>query len=484
VRICFVISEVAPFSKSGGLGDVGRALSDVLARRGHDVVVISPAYGQVIPHADATGLRFSVPAGGRDHELSVMAPRVETGPRHRFIAHPVFERDGMYGDANGAFGDNHFRFTLLCRGALEVAHRELGWSDEPVLFHVHDWQTALLPVLLDAAYRPVGRFEKAASVLSLHNPAHQGRLPASLFVDLELPARWFTPPHLEFYGDLSLLKGGLVHADQLTTVSPTFATEIVEPGGGFGLEDVLAGRADDLTGILNGVDLDEWDPTTDTDLPATFDRDDLTGKAVCKAELQVELRLPVDPDAPLFGSVGRLDPQKGVDILIDSVPWMVEQGAQIVVLGTAAAAHRRYEAAWKNLERRFPNNVRAWIGFSEAVAHRVEAASDFFLMPSLFEPCGLNQFYSQRYGTPPIVRRTGGLADSVVEGPQGTGFVFGAPHGKALRDAVYRALALFRDDPEEMVRLRQRCMDLDRSWDLPATAYEQVYERALEGRRP
>lgn len=483
MKICFVTSEVAPYSKSGGLGDVGRALSEALASRGHDVVVVSPAYRGVLPITAPTSSRLTVPAGGQDHVLEVRTLTASTSSvRHRFLAHAVYDRDGLYGDDRGAFGDNHFRFALLCRGALELAHRELGWSDDAFVFHVHDWQTALLPLLLDAAYRPVGRFERAASVLTLHNPAHQGRLPPELFVDLELPARWFSPMGLEFYGDLGLLKGGLLHADQITTVSPTFATEIVEPGGGFGLEDVLAGRAEDLTGILNGIDEDEWNPAADAFLPAPFTAADLSGKARCKAELQVELGLPVDPDAPLVGSVGRLDPQKGVELLLDSVPWLVEQGAQLVVLGSAAAAHRRYEEAWKAMERRFPTHVRAWVGFSEAVAHRIEAGSDLFVMPSLFEPCGLNQFYSQRYGTPPIVRRTGGLADSVQEGPEGTGFVFSAPHAKALRDAMYRAIALFRDDPEGMDALRRRCMALDRSWGPAITAYEDVYARALAQR--
>ncbi len=482
MKICFVTSEVAPYSKSGGMGDVCRALSDVLARRGHEVVVVSPAYRNVLPHADATGRFLTLPGGGQDHVVSVMVPKEAnpSGVKHFFVADTMFERDGYYGDEGGAFGDNHFRFAILCRAALEIAHREVPWSDEAVVFHVHDWQTALVPVLLEAAYRPVGRFEHAATVLTLHNPAHQGRLPASLFTDLELPARWFSPRGLEFYGDLALLKGGIVLSEEITTVSPTFAKEIVEPGGGFGLEDVLATREDRLTGILNGIDEDEWDPTSDAHLPATFSADDLVGKAICKGELQAELDLPMDPDAPLIGSVGRLDPQKGVDLLLDSVPWLVAQGAQLVVIGNAAAAHRRYEVAWKEMEKRFPDQVRAWIGFSEDMAHRVEAGADLFVMPSLFEPCGLNQFYSQRYGTPPVVRHTGGLADSVTEGV--SGFAFSAPHGKALRDALHRAITLFRDDRDGFQALQRRCMALDRSWTGAAAAYESVYTRALAAR--
>ena len=484
MKICIVSSEVVPFSKSGGMGDAVAALAKELAHMGHEVVTVSPRYGSIDP-ADLTytGCVFTVPGGDTAHALGLHETQAE-GVRHLFIDHGVFHRDGLYGDDAGAFGDNHLRFSLLCRGALEAAHRWLGWSDDEVVFHAHDWQAALVPILLDAVYRPVGRFERAASVLTLHNPAHQGRLPAASFADLDLSSRWFGPGTLEFYGDLCLLKGGILLADQLTTVSPTFARDLVRPGGGFGLEEVIAQRESVLTGILNGIDTSTWSPANNPHLAASYSVDDLHGKAVCKADLQVALQLPVDPSVPLVGSVGRLDPQKGIDLLIDSIPWLVDEGAQVVVLGSAAAAHRHYEHKLRELEDRFPYNVRAWIGFSEVMAHRIEAGADLFAMPSLFEPCGLNQMYSLRYGTLPIVRSTGGLADSVIDAddPRGTGFVFQAPTGTALRDALYRALRCFRDDRTAFEAIQRRGMAFDVSWGPAARQIEAIFTAALASR--
>ena len=416
--------------------------------------------------------------GGWEHEAHFW--RLDRGGvRHLFVDNPMFDRDGIYGDANGTFGDNHIRYALLCQAALHAARRFAG--ERPVL-HGHDWQAALVPVYLKAWWQPLGLLEDACTVLSLHNPMHQGRLPADLFADLELAGRWFTPSTLEFHGDLSLLKGGILFSDQLSTVSPTFAREILTPGGGFGLDTVLAGRAVDVNGILNGLDTELWDPRTDPHLPANYSVDDLAGKAVCKAELQAELGLPIDPEAPIVVSVGRLDPQKGVELLADSVPWLVSQGAQILMLGSAAAAHRHFEHRLSELEDRFPHNVRAWIGYSEALAHRFQAGADLFVMPSLFEPCGLTQMSALRYGTPPVVRRTGGLADSVIPyepvGGTGTGFLFGPPRGQAFRDALYRALQAFRGDPQAFQALVQRGMRTDFSWSASVPGYVATYERA------
>jgi starch synthase len=488
--IALIASEIAPYSKTGGLGDVTGALAHALAEAGHRVVTLSPRYrGPATAEAVDTGLRLPIPLAGAVHEVAVW--HLPVGPvDHLFLSHAMYERDGIYGDARGSFGDNHLRFALLCRAALDTVRRlplrggpPLG---EQVLLHCNDWHTALVPLYLEALYRPLGLFTRAATVLSLHNPAHQGRLPASLFSDLELPSRWFGPQGLEFYGDLGLLKGGILHADLLTTVSPTFAWEITTPGGGFGLEGLLRHRAADLSGIGNGIDARAWDPSTDPHLEATFSAEDLSGKARCKEALQRELGLPVDPTAPLLGSVGRLDPQKGVELLLESVPWCVEQGAQVVLLGSAAAAHARYEQQARELERRYPERVRAWVGFDEGLSHRIEAGADLFLMPSLFEPCGLNQMYSLRYGTPPIVRRTGGLADTVVpydaSADEGTGFWFDRPTGAALRDAIWRALQLFREDRAAFDRLVVRGMQQDFSWARVVPQYEAVYREALRRR--
>ncbi len=477
MKIVQITSEVAPFSKSGGLADVVDAMGRALARRGHEVWTISPRYRGVAPEAEFTGVVTRVPLGSWEQRAGLH--RLDRdGVHHVFVDNGLYDRDGLYGDHNGSFGDNHLRFALLCQAALHAVRHFVG--DDAVL-HCHDWQTALVPVYLKAWWRPLNLLERCGTVLTLHNPAHQGRLPARMFEDLELPGRWFTPWGVEFHGDLCLLEGGVLHADQLTTVSPTFAREIVTPGGGFGLETVLASRVVDLVGILNGIDTGDWDPATDPHLPAHFSADDLTGKATCKAALQAELGLPVDPDVPLVGSVGRLDPQKGVELMLDSIPWLAAQGAQVVVLGSAAAAHAHFEHRLSDLEDAHPHHVRAWIGYSEPVAHRIQAACDLFLMPSLFEPCGLTQMYSQRYGSPPVARRTGGLADSVepyADG-RGTGFVFGHPSGRALRDAIWKGLELFRRDPDAFDALRRRGMARDFSWARAVAAYEDIYARAM-----
>lgn len=484
MKVVLVSSEVAPWSKSGGLGDAVASLAKALARAGHEVVTVSPRYRGVAADAVFSGFVARVPLGAWQHAAGIHE-LVADGVRHFFVDNGMFDRDGYYGDANGSFGDNHIRFALLCQAAIHTARRFLG---EDVVFHCHDWQGALLPVYLKAYWRPLGLFERSGCVLTLHNPAHQGRLPPSLFVDLELPARWMTPWGLEFHGDLGLLKGGILHADQLTTVSPTFAREIVTPGGGFGLEALLATRALDLTGLLNGIDTDEWDPTTDPHLPVDFSADDLSGKDALKAIVQEELGLPVEPRAPLVVSVGRLDPQKGVDLLIDSVPWLVAEGAQVVVLGSAAAAHRAYEGRLRELEHKFPTRMRAWIGYREALSHQLIGAADLFVMPSLFEPCGLTQMYAQRYGAVPVVRRTGGLADTVEEcdtwGGSGTGFLFDRPAGTALRDACWRGLQLYRADPAAFAALQRRGMRKDFSWDRGIPAWQLVYERAQAVRAP
>ncbi|MCB9687350.1 MAG: glycogen synthase [Alphaproteobacteria bacterium] len=478
MKIVQVSAEVAPYSKSGGLGDAVAALSKALAAAGHEVWTISPRYRGVAPDAEDTGLLARIPLGAWEHGARIFREDRD-GVRHLFVGNGMYDRDGLYGDANGSFGDNHIRFALLAQAALHAARRFVG---DDVVFHCHDWQGALLPAYLKAYWRPLGHFPRSGSVLTMHNPAHQGRLPPSLFVDLELPARWFTPWGLEFYGDLCLLKGGILHADQLTTVSPTFAREIVTPGGGFGLEEVIGLRAADLTGILNGVDPDEWSPTTDRHLPATYDAEDLTGKASCKAALQGELGLPVAPDTPLLVSVGRLDPQKGVELLADSVPWLAGEGCQVVVLGSAAAAHKTFEHRLIEAERAHKAQVRAWIGYDEALAHRLMAAADLFVMPSLFEPCGLTQMYAQAYGTPPVVRRTGGLADTVEECDPwtgtGTGFFFERPSGTALRDALWRGISLYRSDRDAFDLARKRGMRRDFSWGARVERFVEVYERA------
>ncbi|MBW2253724.1 MAG: glycogen synthase [Deltaproteobacteria bacterium] len=493
MKVVLVSSEVAPFSKTGGLGDVCGALAAALARRGHTVVTVSPRYGPVdamAVGAEDTGVTVDLPGAGTRHRVRYLRVVSEDGVHHLLIEHPMFDRDGIYGDANGTFGDNHLRFSILGRAAIEATHlvpvrgEPLG---EDVVFHAHDWQGALVPLLLEAAYRPMNQFVTTPSVLTVHNLRHQGHFAGRMFADLDLPPRWFAPWALEYYSDLNLLKGGLHHTDQITTVSPTYAAEIRTQIGGFGLDGVLRSRQDVLTGILNGIDAQIWNPATDPLLPANYDANDLTGKKTCKAALQTELGLSVDAATPLIGSVGRLDPQKGTGLLIESIPWLVEkQDAQVVVLGDAPAEFRRYEERLRQFEQRYPRHVRAWMGFSEAQAHQIEAGADLYAMPSRFEPCGLNQMYSMRYGTPPVVRAVGGLADSVQPAlgdcSAGTGWVFHLYDGHHLRDALYQALSCWRDRPEAFRAIQGRGMAVDWSWDAVVPAYEAIYERARAAR--
>ncbi|MBT3220077.1 MAG: glycogen synthase [Proteobacteria bacterium] len=483
MNILFVSSEVSPFSTSGGMGAVCGALSTALARRGHRVAVVSPGYSGI--EADDSGESFDVLLAG-SHQTVRFSQAEHQGVHHLFVEHPWFRRSGLYGDANGEFGDNHLRFALLSRGAIEAARRvpvgntPLG---EEVLFHVHDWQTALVPCYLEGLYRPVGLFPGASTVLTIHNLAHQGRFGPEVFNDLELPPRWFTPWALECFDDLNLLKGGLLHANQLTTVSPTFAWEITTPNGGFGLDPILRFRQKVLTGIRNGIDTDEWDPSTDPQLPAHYGPADFSNKLVCKSTLQNQLGLDQDADSPLIGSVGRLDPQKGVELLIESVPWFVQQGAQLAILGSAAAVHRHYEHQLRQLADAYPGRVAVHFGFSDQLAHRIHAGADLFSMPSHFEPCGLNQLYSLRYGTLPVVRSTGGLADSVTPfDPHqniGTGWRFEEYTGSAYRWAFFNALYTWREHREAFAATQRRAMEVDVSWDAAVPHYEAVYERAI-----
>lgn len=492
MKIVLVSAEIVPFSKTGGMADVVGALADALARAGHRVLTVSPRYGVVDASAHGftdPGIEARVDVGG--HTLRpYYLTRTQGRRTDALVCHPVFDRAGIYGDRFGSFGDNHLRFALLSRAGIEAARRvpqgrsRLG---EDVVFHVHDWHTALVAVYLNALYRPLGLFSRAPTVLTLHNVAHQGLFDASAFGELELAPRWLSGWALEWHGHLSLLKGGIMQCERLTTVSPTYARELLQDGGAAGMELPLRHRHQDLHGIRNGIDAHTWDPANDPHLDATYSADDLSGKATCKAALQAELGLPVRADAPMAGSVGRLDPQKGVDMLIESVPWMVEaHNAQVVVLGSAAASHQRYEAALRHLQARYPNHVRACIGFSERLAHRIEAGADVFLMPSLFEPCGLNQLYSLRYGTPPVVRWTGGLADSVQPyNPTrntGTGWVFGPAEGPAFREAVHWALHTWRNHPSAFRAVQRAGMTQDLSWDAVVPAYLQVYEAAAARR--
>ncbi len=475
MKVLFLSSEVHPFSKTGGLADVAGALPAALAALGHDVKVVTPRYADVqdarlTPTGHTLRLRF--PFG----EVGGPLLSVRLSERHEvlFLDCPaLYGRKGLYGDAGGEFTDNHRRFAYLCAGALQAAQR-LGFA--PDVVHLNDWQTGLAAVALQTGFRQ-GALGGARTVFTVHNLAYQGHFPKRVMDELGLPWELFRADGgLEFYDGVNLLKAGLVFSDALTTVSPTYAQEIQTPEQGYGLDGLLRGRAGALHGIVNGIDVREWDPRTDAHLPARYGAEDLSGKAVCKRALLARFGLPeAGSERPLFATITRLAHQKGVDLLLAGLPGLLATGARFVALGSGDP---RYEAALGELAQAYPRQVGVFLGFDVALSHLVEAGADFFLMPSRYEPCGLNQMYSQAYGTVPIVRATGGLVDTVDAGPEGTGIRFTDFEPAALHAAVQEALALW-DEPARLQRFRARGMARDFSWAASARQYEALYRRVV-----
>lgn len=475
--IAWVASEMAPFSKTGGLADVAGALPGALAARGHRVLAISPRY-KAVPDAVDTGARVLVRLFGHDHLVRYFVVDRD-GVRWILVDNPCFHREGIYRDSEGAYADNLFRYALLSRAAIEAVRflpaldgERLG---DDTVFHINDWHTGLLPVYLQAHYRPAGILRGARTVLGLHNLGHQGTTWAKEFAGLDLDSRWW--PILDMHGHLNPLKAGIVSADALVAVSPTYARQI-QRDQGFGLEGLLRQRHSDLIGIVNGIGPD-WDPTNDPHLPAHFSVDDLSGKALCKQALQRELGLP-QRNVPMFALISRLDHQKGIDLVEAVAPWLLSHDVQLVMLGSGASEYERF---FRRSERRWPHQARGWVGFNEGLAHRIEAAADVFLMPSRFEPCGLNQLYSMRYGTVPVVHATGGLADTVINARPGaddaTGWSFAPHHVDAFHQAVGWALLTMTRYPEAFARIRANGMRRDSSWDRSAQTYEAVYRAVL-----
>lgn len=481
--IVFVAAEVAPWSKTGGLGDVCGALPRALAARGHRVMTVSPRYREY-PDAWDTGFSARFFLFGQTHDVRYHRS-VVGGVQHLFVDHPSFHRSGIYGDSHGAYGDNLFRFALLSRAGIEAPLLVRDAPDgtppgpfgEAVVYHANDWHTALVPLYLDALYRPARRLRAATTVLGIHNGGHQGTFAAHQFPGLDVSSRWW--PSLDFDGHINLLKCGIVSARRLVAVSPGYAREL-RGELGFGLGGLYEARGGALLGILNGVD-DTWDPATDTHLAAPYTAADLAGKAVNKSALQAEMGLPVRADVPLLGIVARLDHQKGIDLVLEAMPWLLGRDLQLAVLGSGspALAERLRDAM-----AQAPAKVRVSIGYSEPLAHRIEAGADIFLMPSRFEPCGLNQMYSMRYGTVPVVHATGGLADTVeTVDPQrdrGTGWAFRSFSIDAFIDALGWALLTYTKYPDAWRAIQQRGMAKDFSWDRSAAEYEAVYADALE----
>jgi starch synthase len=481
--VLFVASECAHFVKAGGLGDVVGALPTALRALGHDARIVIPRY-DVIPRGPlrAHQAPLGVPLGGGEAWTGILETTLPGSdvPVYLLDHERLFGRGYLYDPPGGFAIDNLVRFAFLCRGALQLC-KYLGWS--PDVFHVHDWPSALLPLYLNTV-EARGPLARSATVLTIHNLAHQAKFPAGELPATHLPWSEFRPDGLEDHGTVNPLKGGIYHATKITTVSPRYAQEIRTPEGGAGLDTVLRFRGADLIGILNGIDEAVWNPRTDPAIAAPFDADDLAGKAVCKRALQRELGLAERADVPLFGIVSRLSEQKGTDVALAALNRILDLDAQVVILGSGDPAVEGY-LLWRS--HHGGDRFRAWIGFSEGLAHRIEAAADMFLMPSRFEPCGLNQMYSQRYGTLPVVRATGGLDDTVdnydPRTGEGTGFKLWDLSSDSLVATVRWAIETYRQRPEHFRAMQRRAMLRKFGWDVAAPQYAQVYEWALADRR-
>jgi starch synthase len=476
---------MAPFARTGGLGDVVGALPKALAAQGHDVRVMIPLYQDTAHSKHAftrvlAELIVPMPTGPRlasvwQHELSAAAPQQSV--QVYGIGNPqYFDRPGLYGRGGEDYADNAERFLFFCYASLTLTEH-LHWT--PFVVHCHDWQTALVPALLRFQPHWSPALRTAATVYTIHNLGYQGLFPADIFPRLGLPDRLFHFDGLEFYGQVNFMKAGLFYADRLTTVSPSYAEEICTPAFGVGLDGVLRTRRQVLHGILNGADYDIWSPEQDPLLAAPYNAADLSGKAVCKRHLLDAYGLPEDMQTPVIGMVARLVDQKGLDVLTEALPALMQLNLRLVILG---AGEERYEAFLRAQAQRYPERLGVRLGFYDALAHQIEAGSDVFLMPSRYEPCGLNQLYSLRYGTIPIVHAVGGLRDTVEpyqpDTGEGTGFVFYEPSAPALLQAVQAALAA-HTDREAWQRLMRRAMGQDFSWQQSAVRYLELYRLAI-----
>ena len=479
MKILMVGSEVEPYSKTGGLADVLGALPKALAELGHEVAVVSPLYSDTpVKNADVVFDSLTVRVGEEN-----LFPRVVTlvdgGVRHYLVAYdPFFDRDGLYGDADGDYPDNPRRFFLFARAAIEIAKLDF----HPDLIHCHEWQAAMVPVLIRSVYAEDAALRETALLFTIHNLGYQGVFEASILEELGLPDELFGIDALEYYGKVSFMKGALLYSDALSTVSKKYADEIQTEEYGCGLEGVVRGRADNLYGVLNGADYTLWNPEHDPLIAARYTSDDPRGKATCKHDLLESYKLALDDHRPVVGMVARLAWQKGADLLIEALDELMADDCAIVVLGAgdAATAETLHEAA-----RKYPDRFGFYEGFDEHLAHKIEAGSDIFLMPSRYEPCGLNQMYSLRYGTVPVVRSTGGLDDTVTHFENGvidgTGFKFAEYSAEAMVDALRQAFAVYQDR-ERWRMLMRNGMKRDYSWPASAREYDRIYGEMLEKR--
>jgi starch synthase len=481
MNILEVAGEAAPFIKTGGLGDVLGALPKVLARRGHSVVTAIPRYQSITGHKLVpAGWEGQVSVAGASHHLSHATLECrKTGHQTWFVENSaMFGRAGIYQDtATGKdFTDNDIRFHYFAKAVLECCRRN---SFKPDIIHLHDWQAALTAVLLKTIFKNDPLFAKSKVVFTIHNLAYQGRFPADRYRLLDLPNELFAPTApLEFYGTVNFLKGAIMFADHITTVSPKYAEEIQTPEFGCGLEGVLRECRGHLTGILNGVDYAEWSPSRDTRIPYRYHRANLSGKKKNKVELMALVGLPYRERTPLVGMISRLVDQKGLDIIVKAANQLLQFDLQLIVLGVGET---KYHQSLESIQIAYPDKVKVFLTFDDRLAHLIEAGSDIYLMPSQFEPCGLNQMYSLKYGTIPVVNDVGGLSNTVenfdpVTG-NGTGFVMADYSPDALVEAVDRAVNHF-SHRRKWITLIKQAMIKDFSWESSAEAYERLFATA------
>src|SRR5580658_7275064 len=483
MHIAFAASEGVPFSKTGGLADVVGALPGALAALGHQVSVYLPRYRQTKLSDPATVMRsVTVPFDDEYRFSSVVGGVIQGGVKFYFVEYPqYFDRDYLYGTSAGDYPDNAERYALFSRTVLE-ASKILG---VPQIFHCHDWQSALIPVLLKTIYAEDPAFRDVGTVFTIHNMGYQGLFPPDTLPLLMLPWDLFTMSKMEFFGQVNFLKGALTYTDFVTTVSRKYSQEIQTAEYGFGLEGVLRDRAATVTGILNGVDYEEWSPQTDKFAAAKFSPQDLAGKAKCKQDLLATFGMPAaDAKLPVIGIVSRFAAQKGFDLISQIADRLAREQMIMVALG---AGDKPYEEMFLRLHKQFPNKIAVKVAYDNAIAHKIEAGADMFLMPSRYEPCGLNQIYSLKYGTVPIVRATGGLDDTIQsfasKTHQGTGFKFEEYDGAALLGCIRAALKVYRD-PKVWHAIQANGMAKDFSWKASAAAYVTLYEAAKRARIP
>jgi starch synthase len=481
MHIAFAASECVPFSKTGGLADVVGALPRALASLGHEVSVYLPRYRQTkLSDAKTVVRSITVPFDDQYRFCSVLSGGSHSGIRFYFVEYPpFFDREALYGTSAGDYPDNAERFALYCRAVLE-ASKILG---VPQIFHCHDWQAALLPVLLRTQYAEDPAFRDVGTVFTIHNMGYQGLFSPDTLPLLTLPWDLLTISKMEFFGNVNFLKGGLVYSDFITTVSRKYSQEIQTTEFGFGLEGVLRDRAATVTGILNGVDYDEWSPEKDKFIAASYSPENVAGKTKCKQDLLSAFGVQnADLTLPVIGIVSRFAAQKGFDLISQVMDRLAREEMIVVALGNG---DKQYEEMFLRLNKQFPQKIAVKVAYDNALAHKIEAGSDMFLMPSRYEPCGLNQIYSLKYGTVPVVRATGGLDDTIEPWDprtgKGTGFKFSEYNGESLLLTIKHALQAYRDQ-HSWQQLMRNGMNKDFSWNASAKEYVRVYDRVKQAR--